>query len=66
MNKRSYRFPFSPETILGKMKEDLTRELSGTVKQIKFYAPDGIELSKRSTFKHLMTLPFFTMKTNLS
>ena len=66
MNKRLYKFEFNPETVLSNMRQNILKDLSGTVHSVNFYAPDGIELSKRSTFKHLMNLPFFTMKTNLA
>ena len=65
VNKRLYKYHFTPETVLGNMKQSILNDLRGTVDSVYFYAPDGIELSKQSTFKHLMNLPFFTMKTNL-
>ena len=52
-------------TTLESVKNWVMREFGNAVSNVKFYSPDGTELSFQSRFKNIFHLPFFQMRCHL-
>ena len=67
LRQQSHNFTLENATSLSDLASDIMNRFSGSgLRQIRFFAPDGAEISQQTTFKNLFEVPFFQMKIQMS
>ena len=60
--KQDEQFYLDGQTTLKSLEQNMRQKFGSQLKTINFQAPDGVEISKLTTFKNVCQIPFFIMR----